>query len=53
MEDGSDVEDEGRGVDVAGVGRRGTDPRRRSDAASDGDQSAAIAQLENGRDRRA
>ena len=47
MEDGGDVEDEGRGVDVAG----GTDPRRRSDAASDGVQSAAIAQLENGRDR--
>ena len=43
MEDGGDVEDEGRGVDVVGVGRRGVDPRRRSDAALDGVQPGAVA----------
>ena len=42
MQDGDDVQDKGRSVDVAGVGRRGPDPRRRLDAASDGVQSAAI-----------
>ena len=28
MQDGDDVQDKGRSVDVAGVGRRGPDPRQ-------------------------
>ena len=53
MEDGSDVEDEGRGVDVADVGRRRAGSAACGRQPSDGVQSAAIAQLETGRDRHA